>query len=47
LIQAKIAPPSSKLIIILENKEYIAIMKEKLLEIKRVCKNLELAPLIG
>jgi len=35
--------PGSKLIIILENKDYMAMMKEKLLEIKKVCRSLKLA----
>jgi len=39
--------PSSKLIITLENRDYMAIMKEKLLEIKRFYRNLELAPMAG
>jgi len=36
--------PSSKLIIILENLEYMSMMKEKLLEIKRFYRNLKLSP---
>jgi len=36
--------PSSKLIIILENRDYMAMMKEKLAEIKGVYRNLRLAP---
>jgi len=39
--------PSSKINILLENKEYMTMMKEKLLEIKRIYRNLELAPLAG
>ena len=34
--------PSSKLIIILENKDYMTMMKEKLIEIKQVCRSLKL-----
>ena len=30
-----------KLILILENREYMAMMKEKLAEIKRACRGLE------
>jgi len=41
---ARVLLPSPKLIIILENKEYIAIMKEKLLEIKRFYRDSELSP---
>jgi len=37
--------PSSKLIIILEDKDYMAMMKEKLLEIKSVCNGLDLTPI--
>ena len=36
--------PSSKLIIILENKDYMAMMKEKLAEIKGVYRSMRLAP---
>ena len=39
--------PSSKLIIILENADYIAMLKERLVEIKRFYGNLKLAPLAG
>jgi hypothetical protein len=39
--------PSSKLIIILENADYIAMLKEKLIEIKQSYGNLKLAPLAG
>jgi len=37
--------PSPKLIIILENANYIAMLKEKLLEIKQFYRNLKLAPM--
>jgi len=37
--------PSSKIIIILENKEYMSMVKEKLLDIKRVYKGLKLTPI--
>lgn len=36
-----------KIISILENKEYMAMMKEKLLEIKRFYKNLKLTPMVA
>jgi len=40
--------PSSKLIIILENRDYMAMMKEKLPEIKRVWGGLNLSlPRVG
>ena len=39
--------PSSKLIIILENTDYIAMLKEKLVEIKQFYENLKLTPLTG
>ena len=39
--------PSPKLIIILENRDYIAKMKEKLLEIKQNYKNFKPAPKSG
>jgi hypothetical protein len=37
--------PSSKIIIILEDWNYISMIKEKLLEIKRVYRNLKLSPM--
>jgi len=39
--------PSPKLIIIMENHEYMAMMKEKLLEIKRFYRNLKLSPAVA
>lgn len=36
--------PSSTINILLENREYMAMMKGKLLEIKRVYRNLKSAP---
>jgi hypothetical protein len=38
--------PSSKLIIILENRDYMAGMKEKLAEIKGVYRSLKLSPAV-
>ena len=37
--------PSSTINILLENREYMAMVKEKVAEIKRVCEGLKLAPL--
>jgi len=39
--------PSSKLIIILENRDYMAMMKEKLLEIRGFYRNLRLSPVMA
>jgi hypothetical protein len=36
--------PSSKLIIILENRDYMANLKEKLTEIKQIYRSLQLVP---
>ena len=36
--------PSSKLIIILENRDYMTMMKKKLAEIKEVYKSLQFTP---
>jgi len=39
--------PSSKLIIILENRDYMTMLKEKLLEIKRGYRSLKLSPTVA